>query len=348
MKIRTILWIIVSIIAFAGCRSEHYNEDYSGSKLLLNAYSCDSDAVSRAYMEENSPFPGGLRFHWEPSVEGEEDMIVSISDGTRFCSFTNNGENVARVMMITTNTPELAQLSIMDEVESGFSVFSGNEIISYAPFDSDDDVVSGCAMNSYTMFLPEIISAHNLNSTRHLSPYAYISGRGVLNEEGDFLTSNIYYKLIPSIIRFRITNTSASDDFNPTLVRINGDISVAGTIFSYSDGTEEIKYTLGNSVGISLSGVSIPAGQTANTYGLVLPTDLTGKELVIELEGEFGGRKVGGVALIDGSQFNNSRFESDNCYTLDMNICNDGFVIENIGIEGCDGGSEVFPSVPVR
>ena len=336
----------VSCLAFAGCRSEHCNEDYSGNKLLLNAYYYDNDVESRAYWAENPSYPGGLRFYWEPSIEGSENILVSISDGTRFCRF--NGENVAKAMMITTNTPGLGQLTIIDEPESSFTISSGNEIVSYAPFDTEGDVVSGTTLNSYTMMLPEIINSQNLNSTRHLSPYAYISGRGVINEEGDFFTSNIYYKLIPSIIRFRITNTNTSYDFNPTLVRITGDISVAGTIFSSADGTEDIKYTIGNTVGIKLSGVSIPAGQTANTYGLVFPTDLSGKKLVIELEGEYGGSKMEGIARIDGTLFKNSKFESNNCYTLNMSINEKELKIENVDIGEWEGDTEDLPSVPVQ
>ncbi|MEJ8764024.1 hypothetical protein WKU26_11560 [Phocaeicola sp. HCN-40430] len=340
---------VTSVLLLGSCSKDGEVRKFSSSDLVLSG--SYKSASSRNHWQEDNSVSSGLKFFWDNSKEGEENLSITIGNSSKFYDFEDyKNYNMAKVE--TTSNPLVSQITLTEQIDSeSCSIEEGDEIYSVVPVVKDESIIASHNRLLATLFIPNEISSTVLNSTEHLSPYMYMLGEGTINAEKDFLTSKIYYQMLPAILRFKIINSSTAQTFTPKAIYIMGDICTLATIniqkLSSPVRTEKNTiYSIGDKIGIKLNGVNIDAGKSGNTYAVAFPTDFTGKKLLFKLIGEYNGTQVERIAYLSGDIIPESQLKSNYCYTFNLEINENDFKIGTVSCGSWNGDEEDLPSTP--
>lgn len=340
---------VIGVFLLGSCSKENEVRKFSSSDLVLSG--SYKSASSRNHWQEDNGVSSGLKFFWDNSKEGEENLSITIGNNSKFYHYGNSSRYYSMAKVETTSNPLVSQITLKEQINSELTIQEGDEIYSVVPVVKDESIIASQNRLLATLFIPNEISSTALNSTEHLSPYIYMLGEGTINAEKDFLTSKIYYQMLPAILRFKIINSSTAQTFTPKAIYIMGDICTLATIniqkLSSPARTEKNTiYSIGDKIGIKLNGVNIDTGKSGNTYAVAFPTDFTGKKLLFKLTGEYNGTQVERIAYLSGDIIPESQLKSNYCYTFNLEINENDFKIGTVSCGSWNGDEEDLPSTP--
>lgn len=279
----------------------------------------DEDAFSRNYWDESED--ESLVFRWENS-EGE--MKSFVFDGSSVLEFVDGSIFSNIKVSADTDEPNVCSMNFVNGLATEFK--DGYTVWSICPME-DGNIVSDTEV---CLTIPEYFTfaTGQKSPTEHLKEYLYMSGTGVVSDN----KSVIDFDVLPSILRFRITN-SDTETLIISKVGLTGPFNDKVVLEYSPSGVGKKYYSEGSPHSVAVychEGVEILPGESVLLYALVFPTELTDETVTMRIESNYGDREASAAY---NSIFRNDGFESNACYTLGIPVSRLGIDLGNANVE---------------
>lgn len=328
--------ILLHILLFASCSKEaNIIDDLSdkNNQTVLNdsisfVAEVPDGVSSRAYWEEQTN--GSLWFHWQESSE-EMKFLVYDTSKDAFKTFNSSTSVYSKMKVIPTEQRNKATLHSLSTIDGEYA--DNDKIFAYSPVDKisyDSEKVRA----SIDMDLPLEFAQTEENSTKHISPYLFMSGLGVVSSKEARLSFNI----LPVIIRLKVSNKTSSE-INVSSVAIEGKFCTQAKIVLDS-GYENIVYTVpdtNNKITVKSNMESIlSGGSTSNLYCLLFPVTLKKTDnLTFYITGEKGldYKKTVECSKLISSEEGQLSFKANHYYTFNVNVTPNGMEVLQVTVD---------------
>ena len=335
------------MLCLLGCTSED-------SRVIPNSPdSCQSielfttihdNHTARSFWQEDCPgsIDSKLLYHWEDDKSGKMKAVLTNQHSLK--PYQNDGY-CANVDIHTTEQRNMARLNISTPLSPDDVYAVNDSLYTFFPVVHPYSSIVCNTKNKveFSFSVPNELEQLEPNSTKQIAGYLYSIGKGKIVEKSNILQSQLVASALPVALRFHIVNKET-----PRLqiqnVSIRGTFSTKGVAEVTPQGCNVQYYESDNNTLSVSSQLELEGSESANLYGLLLPTHFTpGEQLLFNFQGKYAN---GWTAIFENVPLDckiiGSELLSNSCYYIDLEVTRDYLyiVVNGVKIQGFKKGCE--------